>query len=329
LTPPSPAQTTPATPLAGFAAGPPVGIGWLEGSTWHSGQGDTLQLPAGSYSAITPLRGGFLVTQPRDNASALSGAVGDVTWLDNTMHPQWTACGSERLAISGDQMITGWSQLSACTAAATDKLHTAISNGMGEGQTNLPVPSGQLAEPVGQTDQVLVYNLLGLTDGLPGGAWYADLAGKTALRRIPGLSQAASVNTSAQQVAGPSDADPHTGTVVSLPGGSTVWSKPGWGLGSFTADGKYVQGAESSGAPPTRYAILDARTGNIVQSLDLSNDDITVVSTAWDTDDSLLLLVSQGDRQAILRLTPSGHVTRASTVMPYDPRHAVVFATQP
>lgn len=338
---PSPSPSTPATPsvgpsspsapsltLAQVRRGGSVGIGWLEGDTWHN-QNGTMTLPSGTYLAITPYRGGFLVTSPQDSGGTLSGAVSKVSWLDNGMNPQWTACGSGRLAVSGDQMIAAYSRLSDCTASATDTLYSGIASGMANSETARPVPAGQLAEPVGQTDQVLVYNLAGLADGAPGGAWYSNLAGQQPPKQVPGLAYATAVNGSRQQVAGASATDQHTGVVVDPVTGKVAWSIQDWAPGQFSADGKYVVAAHSAGGEPDAYAILDASDGSFVQRLDLSKYGMQVVATAWNPDDSLLLLVHQGDQQAIVRLAPGGQVTRVSDVLPADPAHRVVFATQP
>ena len=335
---PSPAApaTTPSSPptpsltLDRIKRGGSIGIGWLEGSTWHGGQGGTMTLPAGSYLAITPYRGGFLVTSPHDSGGQLSGAVATVSWLDNGMNPQWTACGSGALVVSGDHMLAAYSKLSGCTASAADTLHSGISSSMANSETVRPVPGGHLAEPIGQTDQVLVYNLIGLTDGSQLGAWYTNLAQQQPAKQIPGLAYATAVNTSRQQVAGASASQLNAGVVVDPVTGKVVWQVQDWFPGQFSPDGKYVVAAHSAGGhEPDAYAILDASTGSFVQRLDLSKYGMQVAATAWNPDDSLLLLVHQGDRQAVLRLTPQGQFTRVSRVLPADPAHAVVFETQP
>ncbi|HET8604459.1 MAG TPA: hypothetical protein VFM09_11060 [Marmoricola sp.] len=329
------ASSTPAPPatpslrLGQIRPGPPLEIGWLEGRTWHNGSGATQTLPAGHYTAITPYHGGFLVTATHDSGGRLSGAVGEVTWLDNTMQPQWTACGSQRLALSGDQTIAIYSRLASCAPDARDTLHAGIASGMGQGETVRPVTTGQLADPVGQTDQVVVYNLASLRDGTPGGVWYTNLAQQQPAKQVPGLSHASGVNTARQQVSGASDSRPGSGVVVDPVTGKVVWSLKDWWPGQFTADGKYVVASHSAGGEPDAYAILDAGTGAFVQRLDLSRYGMQVTATAWAPDDSLLLQVHQGDRQAVVRLTLTGKVTRAGAVMPADPAHAVVFATQP
>ncbi len=326
---PAPDQTPSTLTLEQITPGGSVDTGWLEGTTWHNGQGDTQTIPSGSYAAITPYHGGFLVAAAHASNGALSGAVADVTWLDNTLQPQWTACGGGRFAVSGDQQLTAYSRLSDCTPQAVDTLHVGVGSGMAEGETTRQLSAGQLAEPVGMTDQVLVYNRLGLADGSGGGAWYTNLAQPQAPRQVPGLARASSVNASRQQVAGDSAADPQTGMVVDPVTGKVAWSRPDWGLGQFSPDGTYVVAAHSAGGEPDQYAILDATDGHDVTSVDLTVHGMQVVATAWNPDDSLLLLVHQGDQQAIVRLTPSGTVTRATDVMPADAAHRVVFATQP
>jgi hypothetical protein len=321
-------QTAPTLTLAGIRRGGSVDIGWLEGRTWHNGS-STLTLPAGSYAEILPYRGGFLVTSPRDNGGRLSGAVGTVTWLDNTMRPQWTACGSDQLALSGDQMTATYSRLSACSPSAGDTLLSGLANGMSNVENSRPVPAGQLAQPVGQNGQVLVYDLVGLTDGQPGGVWWTDPNQQQPPKQVPGLASAAAVDPAARRVSGLSSGAPHTGVVVDPVTGKVAWSAQDWGLGRFSLDGKYVAAAHSAGAEPDTYAILDAADGHQVTSLDLSRYGMQVVATAWNADDSLLLLVDQGGRQAVVRLTPQGQVTRVTPVLPANPRHAIVFATRP
>jgi hypothetical protein len=146
---------------------------------------------------------------------------------------------------------------------------------------------------------------------------------------VPGLASAAAVDPAARRVSGLSSGAPHTGVVVDPVTGKVAWSAQDWGLGRFSLDGKYVAAAHSAGAEPDTYAILDAADGHQVTSLDLSRYGMQVVATAWNADDSLLLLVDQGGRQAVVRLTPQGQVTRVTPVLPANPRHAIVFATRP
>lgn len=329
--PSSTAQSAPTSTLrlADIKTGGLIRIGWLQGRTWHNGTSDSWRLPTGDYSAVTPYRGGFLVTRPHASGGALSGAVADVTWLDNNLKPQWTTCGNQRLAISPDLMRVAYSTLSACSSSAHGTLHVGIGSGMANGEQTEPVPGGQLAEPVGFADQVLVYNAAAIADGTPAGVWYVDLAGSSAPRRIKGLANASAVDTTGQLVAGQSAADPQAGVLVDPVTGRPVWSQPDWLLGSFSGDGKYLYAAHSAGAEPDRYAILDASTGAVVTSVDLSSRGITVDDVAWNADGTLLLHVTQGDHQAILDLTPAGDLTRATKVMPYDAAHRIVFATQP
>jgi hypothetical protein len=330
--PSSPAtqQTHEALTLAGIARGGSVGIGWLEGSTWHGAQGGTQTLPGGPYFAVTPYRGGFLVVQPRSNADPQGVSTTHLTWLDNSMRPAWSTCGGFRLAVSGDLMTAAYSKLSDCGTTASDTLHAGIANGMADSETLRDVPAGELAEPVGLTDQVLVYNLRDLTAGTQQGAWYTDLAGQQPAKQIPGLAYASGVDTSRQQVAGQSVNDPQTGMVVDPVTGKVIWSKQGYFPGQFSTDGKYVAAAYGGGqGEPAQYAILDAATGRRLTHFDLGAQGMSVVATAWSPDDSLLLVAHQGDREAILRLTPGGQVTRVSDVLPADAAHAVVLATQP
>ena len=329
-TPSSPATAqSPTLTLAGIKPGAPVDVGWLEGRTWRDGGGATQTLPPGHYTAVTPYRGGFLVVQPREQTDPAGVSSMHLTWLDNTMKPAWSTCGSDRLAVSGDQMLAAYSKLSDCGTTATDALHAGIASGMAQTETVRGVPAGRLAEPVGLTDQVLVYNLRGLLAGEPQGVWYTNLAQQQPAKQIPGLAYATGVDTARQQVSGASATQQGIGVVVDPVTGKVLWSVQDWWPGQFTADGKYVVASHSAGGEPDAYAILDAGDGHQVTSLDLTRYGMQVVATAWAPDDSLLLLVHQGDRQAIVRLTPKGQVTRAGAVMPADPAHAVVFATQP
>jgi len=86
---------------------------------------------------------------------------------------------------------------------------------------------------------------------------------------------------------------------------------------------------------PESIAILDARTGRTVQEMRLFSRKLYLIglppALAWEDDDSLLFDVADKDgREAILRLTVDGTLTRATDPVPtVDAQPAYLFPVQP
>jgi hypothetical protein len=129
-------------------------------------------------------------------------------------------------------------------------------------------------------------------------------------------------------VSGVLASESHTGAVVEVSTGAVRWRAPGWQLGQFSNDGKYVlaQRLDASAG----YAIFDAVKGNQIVQLDPLGDNVLISQLAWDFDDTLLAVASDGKQEAIVRFDLDG---RASLATPprgvIDGSHAYRLATRP
>ncbi len=89
--------------------------------------------------------------------------------------------------------------------------------------------------------------------------------------------------------------------------GRTLWSTCDWSLTGFSPDGRWVYGMPPipAGYGQSQVAVLDARTGEVVRTIDVASatDDPGMVRDhTFESDDTLLLQVEAGDQAALVRL---------------------------
>jgi hypothetical protein len=117
-----------------------------------------------------------------------------------------------------------------------------------------------------------------------------------------------------------------TGAVVDVATGTVRWTAPGWTLGQFSTDGTYVAGQDAGG----QFGIFDAVDGQRLASFQPFGSDVFVVEWAWDTDDTILAVATDGHETAIVRFDRNGQVTRATPVRTLTNRTDVYrLATRP
>ncbi|MDQ3104035.1 MAG: hypothetical protein M3Q87_02215 [Actinomycetota bacterium] len=101
------------------------------------------------------------------------------------------------------------------------------------------------------------------------------------------------------------------------------WQSCDWAPTSVSPDGQWIYAtpAYADGYGPTRVAVLDAETGELVRQVrpDVTNEHLGVVRDAeWESADSLLLNVESGGNTALVRLDVlTGEVELATDAVPY------------
>ncbi|MGI8523020.1 MAG: hypothetical protein ACR2K3_06885, partial [Nocardioides sp.] len=94
----------------------------------------------------------------------------------------------------------------------------------------------------------------------------------------------------------------------------------------FSTDGRYVVGVRPGSERPDILAVFDAHTGARV--VVLSGPDPRGSGYVWD-DDTLLSVIGDGTRQAIVRTDLKGTVTLASKPRPDDGSTDYALTTRP
>lgn len=328
---PSPtASTGPSGSLSDLTSGRDPGIDYLDGDTYVGMGGGNLTDPVLRRASTVSLgRGGLLVAQyptlPDDR-------IGDLL-QQSDQGDQRLGCGAARFAISADRVESAYWVMDSCTTGSAGRLYTGSNNTMGEaGPTPAATPAGLVVQPIGFVRQGVVADLGTPNHADDRGVWiYGPQGGPT---RVPGLSTAGGTDQSDDLVAGQLASDPGTGIVVHASSGVPVAYVPGWTLGQFSPDGKYVLGRQPHHGEPDAYAVFDATTGDKVTDVGMTaGGGLLVRQVAWDVDDTVLAVASDGrsSDDAIVRFDLHGHATLATQPKPAaDPSFPVYrLATRP
>jgi hypothetical protein len=222
-------------------------------------------------------------------------------------------CGTASFAMSADGVQSAYWLADSCTPGGAGRLYSGVNNTMGDsGPAHTATPSGAIDVPAGIVQQGVVVNDVGGDRGdgpnplLIG--WDGTTTPLDQLRLVGGSDENNDV------VSGLLASESHTGAVVDVSTGAVRWRAPGWQLGQFSNDGKYVlaQRLDASAG----YAVFDAVTGNQIVQLDPLGDNVLISQLAWDFDDTLLAVASDGQQEAIVRFDLQGHATRATATKP-------------
>jgi hypothetical protein len=288
--------------LAALPLGAKPGIDYLVDDTYVDMAGGRTTDPAlRTAITATPVRGGLLFA-----VRAAAPAVARL-WLHSQQGDQTLGCGSDRFAMSTDGVESAYWLGDSCQVGPTvaGALYSGVNNTMGEsGPGHVATPAGSRVTPVGIVGQGVVANVVrGRTQTVQ----VVDTAGQ--MSPLP-LAFAGGSDENNDVVSGQLAGASTTGAVVSASTGAVVWRAPGWALGQFSDDGKYV--AAQQLANPQVYAILDATTGHVIARLDTIGAYVTIEQVAWDFDDTLLAVANDGHDEAIIRWDLQGHATRAT-----------------
>jgi hypothetical protein len=311
--------------LDALPEGAKPGIDYIVGDTYVTMNGDRISSPAfGTAGTATPVRGGILTaTAPGQMGPFTLSHVALV--VDGAAQP--LGCGAASFAMSADGVQSAYWLADSCTPGGAGRLYSGVNNTMGDsGPAHTATPSGAIDVPAGIVQQGVVVNDVGGDRGdgpnplLIG--WDGTTTPLDQLRLVGGSDENNDV------VSGVLASESHTGAVVEVSTGAVRWRAPGWQLGQFSNDGKYVlaQRLDASAG----YAVFDAVTGNQIVQLDPLGDNVLISQLAWDFDDTLLAVASDGKQEAIVRFDLDG---RASLATPprgvIDGSHAYRLATRP
>jgi hypothetical protein len=306
---------SPVRGLADLPSGPKPGVDYLVGDTYVTMTGE--RFTAGVFanaSTATPARGGILVTVPRAPGLMQQAGIAE-TYLESNGHSQYLGCGSDRFAMSTDGVQSAYWLSDACpvTGSSTGKLFSGVNNTMGESGTGYAVTAaGATVEPVGILPQGTVVDTPR--------AQIVDSSGHTS--DVAALATAGGSDENNDVISGQLRTDDSTGAVVDASSGSVLWRAPGWELGQFSNDGKYVLGAQPRNGPvPDGRAVFDAATGEKLVELPGPGADITLGQVAWGVDHTVLAIASEGHASAIVRFGLDGRLTRATPVVDVSDQH--------
>jgi hypothetical protein len=191
-------------------------------------------------------------------------------------------------------------------------LYSGVNNTMGEsGAGHVGTPVGSQVEPIGIVQQGTVVDVV---RGRTTTTQLVDQAGH--LSPIAALVGAGGSDENNDVVSGQLASDPDTGAIVDAATGDVKVRVPGWDLGQFSNDGKYVLGDQPrSGPVPDGRAIFDATTGAKLVELPALGFGASISQVAWDFDDTVLAAADSSGLSTIVRFDLAGHVTRATPVV--------------
>jgi hypothetical protein len=308
--------------LDALPEGAKPGIDYIVGDTYVDMNGRRTSDPALRLATIaTPVRDGLLYAVPEKSSPDIARL-----WLRSQGNDQNLGCGSKHFAMSTDGTQTAYWVMDSCTPGSAGKLYDGVDNTMGEaGASAVPTPAGEVIDPVGIQPGSVVVNAWHSQHPTPEliDAYTGKATPLSALRLVTGSDENNRV------VSGEIAGNRFESAVVDARTGVVLW-RTGWQLGQFSDDGKYVIGMQSGDGFPDSYTIFDAATGARVRDLPHWGLPGWISQLAWDFDDTLLAVASEGKQEAIVRFDLDG---RASLATPprgvIDGSHAYRLATRP
>jgi hypothetical protein len=194
-----------------------------------------------------------------------------------------------------------------CPVPSPGRLFSGAGSTMGEsGPGYVTTAEAAVVQPVGILTQGTVVNRWSGRAANP-----AIMAGDGKTEVLADLSVAAGSDENHDVVSGQLATDPGVGAVLDVSADRITWeTDPGWTLGQFSTDGRYVVARGAHG----ELAVLDARHGERVTDVRPLGLEVFLVEVAWDVDDTLLGVVSDGHEEAIVRFDLGGHATLATPV---------------
>jgi len=318
----------PSLALDELPLGQKPGIDYIEGDTYVTMNGDRITSPDFTEAlTATPVRGGILISKTSPPAVARAHGGLAPLYLVANGTGQSLGCGSDRFAMSTDGTQSAYWVADSCTPGGTGKLYSGVNNTMGEsGAGYATTPAGSVYEPIGIVRQGTVVNV---TRGVSQHPEIVDASGNAS--PIATLAYANGSDENNDVVSGQLESSQDTGAVVDAASGAVVAEVPSWRLGQFSTDGKYVIGYQpGDGFGTDRTAIFEAATGRKVLDLPSSTLVLDVRGFAWDFDDTVLGVATEGKQEAIVRFDLNGHATRATMSRGViDGNYAYRLATRP
>jgi hypothetical protein len=300
------------------------GIDYLVGDTYVTRNGGRITSPVFQRAtSATPVRGGIIVSIPPAAGLATQGGIGSTDLVSNGRH-QFLGCGSDRFAMSTDGVESAYWLADTCKPGPQPgRLLSGATNTMGESGGNVATPSGSVYEPIGILRQGTVVNVR------RGKAEHAAIVDRSGSRSpITGLAYAGGSDENNDVVSGQLAGDSATGAIVDAASGAVKVRVPGWVLGQFSIDGRYVLGYQpGDGIGTDSYAVFDAGTGSKVVELPHLGMTVALQGVSWDVDGTVLAVAHSTRGSAIVRFDLQGHLTRATPMA--DTPNGYRLATRP
>jgi hypothetical protein len=313
--------------LTSLPQGKAPGIDYLAGDTYVTMNGNRITSPDFAEAlTATPVRGGILIAKSSPPAVARAHGGLAPLYLVANGTSQSLGCGSDRFAMSTDGVQSAYWVADSCAPGGTGKLYSGVNNTMGEsGAGYVATPAGSVYEPIGIVPQGTVVNVT------RGDKVRSEIVGASgSVTPVAALAYAGGSDENNDVVSGQIAGDPATGIVVHASTGVPVAYFPGWQLGQFSNDGKYVLGYQpGDGVGTDRTAIFEAATGGMVVELPSSPLAITLGRSVWDFDDTVLATATGDNGSALVRFDLRGNVTRATPMANGSYADSYRLATRP
>lgn len=302
----------PAGPLGNIRQGPAPRIGYLEGDTYitTSGQRFTSRALAKAEDAVAWRNGVLVAGRPtsRHPYSTISFVSGGAT--------SSLGCGTPNLVVPSDGGDPVYWLASGCDLDQGGRFV--------QGSASTDTSMGAHFTPVGQVAGGLVVAASGTRLRVPADAVVIPPGNKPWIPLPLLLPRAATEG--GNLVTGPSR-NGSGDVVVDASTGDVKWRARSWTLSKFSSSGRYVVGDQEVGKQPEPdvgdvIGIFDAASGDQVLRKELPGLTFDTLPI-WEGDDAVLV-VAEDDRgrEAIVRVTLDGTVTRATGVVQWTPRPA-------
>lgn len=297
----------PAGPLGDLEQGAAPGVDYLHGDTFVTISGTRISSPIlrKAHDAVAWRNGVLTASEPtvRHPISRISFVSGGATSSQG--------CGAKTFALSTDGSDPTYWLISDCIGHPGGSLVS--------GSTHTPTTLGAILTPVGEVPGGIV--VLASGPHLPGRAsgTYVIPPGHRRWTPLRWVSIARGASQAADLVAG-DGRNIRSSVVVDASSGDVLWRARDWRLGKFSPSGRYVAGDQDDAVQPSSnvgdvVGVFDARTGHQVLRRELPGLAL-VGHPVWEGDDALLVVVRDRDgREAIVRVTLDGQVTRATGVV--------------
>jgi hypothetical protein len=306
---PSEQTSAPAGPaLQDLPQGAEPGIDYLVGDTYVAVNGDRISSPTFAHAETAmPARGGILAAVP-PGAGMNDRPDGTPVYLVSGGSAQKLGCGADRFAMSTDGVESAYWLADSCAVGSSHgSLFSGVNNTMGEaGPGSVASPVGAVYSPIGIVRQGVVVNDVGTDRSLKAPAIIAP----DRTTPLVQLQEAGGSDENNDVVSGQLAGDSSTGAIVDASTGVVRLRVPGWILGQFSMDGKYVLGIQRTDSLlGDNYAVFDTASGHRLIAFAAQSDPV------WDTNDTLLSIGRGTDTVAIVRIDLQGSWSRATPIV--------------
>lgn len=266
----------------------------------------TVDLPDGLVQ-VTPFRGGWLaIAERRTGAGGM-----ELRFMDQDFRVSRTVDTGPTFAVSDDRSRVTY------TEREGDTTWLVVASTTTDEETRHELTGTGDLQPVGFVgDEDVVFQTTAGERQDPAVATPGESSPISGILNVRGTSEATGLVSGLTQWSPTGScsavADPMTG--------EQAWETCDWLLDAFSPDGRYVVGYPTyyDGPGPSSMAILDAATGDVVTRFNPGRiRQVTGVSQAvWEDDDSVLVMLTQGNKMGMVRADVDGRLETVTDTLP-------------